>query len=369
MKVLGILGLNLRSLERTGQLSRFTDAYWPSYATRFDRVHVFSEFPQAETPTCAGRCILVSPRWRIPILLYQFLLPFLHKELRACTLLRVMHMTGVVPALIAKCLWDIPYVATYGYGYSDFVWLSPKPRYLLAMKFLYISLVVRLGTSFAARIIATAPEIVERLRREGKQDKLVYLPNGVDTQSFRPEGSKGASVPLLRCVFVGRLEIQKNLFSLMDALLLLEDVPHIMTIVGDGSLKADLERYSREKRLRTVFCGTVEHKKLPAILCEQHVFLLVSYQEGHPKALLEAMSCGLSCIGSNVPGINSLIAHGETGLLCEPTPTSIAHAIRELWTDTSLRMRVAKNARLSVCQHFDLNALLVKETALLDSIR
>ena len=46
-----------------------------------------------------------------------------------------------------------------------------------------------------------------------------------------------------------------------------------------------------------------------------NIFVLPSKSEGLPNCLLEAMSCGLACIGSDVVGISDLIEHGYNGLL------------------------------------------------------
>ena len=60
------------------------------------------------------------------------------------------------------------------------------------------------------------------------------------------------------------------------------------------------------------------------------VFILPSYYEGHPKVLLEAMSCGLPCIGTNVRGIREDVEHMKTGYLCETDHNSIADGLFEL---------------------------------------
>ena len=39
------------------------------------------------------------------------------------------------------------------------------------------------------------------------------------------------------------------------------------------------------------------------------IFTFLSYKEGMPNALLEAMSCGLPCIGANTEGIKEIINH------------------------------------------------------------
>ena len=365
LTTIGVVGLNLRSLERTGQLRRFTDYYLRHYASRFDTVYVFSPAPAQTTSSFDGQCIVIEPRLKLPSLLYQWLLPFVHPQLRWCDLLRVMHMIGSPPAIIAKLLWGIPFVATYGYDYASFVWMSRRAKALLALKYLYVKVIVALGVRLASRIIATAPESRQQLAQVRDSREIAYLPNGVDTSAFACSAGHRVKDTQVRCVFVGRLEPQKNLFALIDALSLVGDVSLSLTLVGDGSLLAELTDYARAKQVEASFLGVQPHEELPSILCQHDVFVLPSLEEGHPKALIEAMSCGLACVGTNVRGIAALLVHERTGLLCDVSPESLADALKRISTDSALRYHLGRAARVFAEQHFDLDSLLAQETAML----
>ena len=65
-------------------------------------------------------------------------------------------------------------------------------------------------------------------------------------------------------------------------------------------------------------------------LTKSTIFVLPSFYEGHPKALLEAMSCGAPVLGADSPGIRELIRHGNTGYLCGTDLRSIRVALEEL---------------------------------------
>ncbi len=114
-------------------------------------------------------------------------------------------------------------------------------------------------------------------------------------------------------VFVGRLVAQKNVESLIDAM---QGFDSELTIVGDGPLRADLER--RAAGLRVTFAGVVPNENLPGLLNRHELFVLPSRYEGMPKVLLEAMACGLACVATDIPGNRDLIVDGESGLLCAP---------------------------------------------------
>src|SRR3972149_402807 len=63
------------------------------------------------------------------------------------------------------------------------------------------------------------------------------------------------------------------------------------------------------------FMGSISNEELPPVLNRYRFFALPSVREGMPKALIEAMACGLVCIGTDVEGINEIIRDGENGFL------------------------------------------------------
>ena len=67
-------------------------------------------------------------------------------------------------------------------------------------------------------------------------------------------------------------------------------------------------------------------------LYTQHdVFLLTSYYEGNPKVLIEAMACGMTCIGSEVHGIRSIINEAKNGYLTGTSPSEIRNTVIGLY--------------------------------------
>jgi glycosyltransferase involved in cell wall biosynthesis len=99
------------------------------------------------------------------------------------------------------------------------------------------------------------------------------------------------------------------------------------------------------------------------------VFVLPSFTEGHAKALLEAMSCGVPCVASNVGGNRAAIVDGRTGLLVDPADVgALADAIERLITDRALARRLGEAARREVVERYDLSAIVTREIALLRTL-
>ncbi|GAF74148.1 unnamed protein product, partial [marine sediment metagenome] len=132
-------------------------------------------------------------------------------------------------------------------------------------------------------------------------DKIKVIPNYVITDVFRPKPEVRKKYDL---VFVGRGDSQKNLTNLLEALNYLKSKEKFISLlmIGECSNNKKIREMAQEKCLEVTFRDNIPNFELPDILNQARVFILPSHYEGHPKALIEAMSCALPCIGTNVMG-------------------------------------------------------------------
>jgi glycosyltransferase involved in cell wall biosynthesis len=354
--ILGILpeqGGSIAGLAQTGQDGRFVRSYLGAYAQAFEKVYYFSYTD--EHPLVPANCTVVANpgyhRW-----VYAFLLPLAQRRrFLECDVLRVLQAYGGIPALIAKLIYRRPYVVTYGYPY--FEQISTTESRLRAHLFLWRA---NLAARFADRVIVTTDEMASYVTHWVPQARILLVPNGVDTNLFRPAEARTERLRKV-IVYVGRLSPEKNLRLLIDALSLIDSVETQLVLVGDGDLRDDLEAHARLRGVRTDFRGVLPHYELPSILGAADVFVLPSSGEGHPKALLEAMSCGLPCVGTNVPGIRQVLHHLENGLLCEVTKEDLASKITMILSDRELGARLGRQARAAIVKDLDLGVLLARE--------
>ena len=98
------------------------------------------------------------------------------------------------------------------------------------------------------------------------------------------------------------------------------------------------------------------------------VFAIVSSWEGHPKALIEAMACGMPCIGVESPGIQNVIKHRSTGLLVKATVPSIKEAIKELLNDSEFRSNLSRETYKYITDKFSFDACFSKEYAIVQKM-
>jgi glycosyltransferase involved in cell wall biosynthesis len=142
-----------------------------------------------------------------------------------------------------------------------------------------------------------------------------------------------------------------------------------LRLVGDGAEREALARRAAALGVPVEFTGTVPNGALPKLLKEAAVFVLPSLYEGHPKALVEAMACGLPVIGSDVPGIAEVVRHRETGWLCPPgDPAALAEALAAVIADASLSARLGAAARADVERRYSVDAVLARELAVIEEL-
>ena len=194
-------------------------------------------------------------------------------------------------------------------------------------------------------------------------EHVKVIPNYVMTDLFKP--NKQPCVPNRIC-FVGRLAEQKNLlaFEFMPVKVCRWNY----TLIGEGHLRAALWEAADQSDVHLVMPGNLPHYQLPEVICSSALFVLASIYEGHPKSLLEAMSCGAAVLGANSSGVREQIAHGETGWLVGTDVESIRAGIQHLLADTPLREKLGANTRRFILENYSLDKIVGMEYSLLRDI-
>ncbi len=192
-------------------------------------------------------------------------------------------------------------------------------------------------------------------------DKVKVIPNFVDPDLFAPKEDV-ACEPGLIC-FVGRLEPQKNLLALVEAVSGIKGAR--LRLIGTGSQKEQLLVLAKEKNVPIEIIDWVPHVNLPRYLAEGEVFVLPSLYEGLPKSLIEAMTAGVPVVATKVHGSESLIKHLRTGWLCEDTSVaSLREGLQTLLRDSSLRSQIGRAAREYAVEHFSLEKVVAREVSI-----
>jgi glycosyltransferase involved in cell wall biosynthesis len=229
-----------------------------------------------------------------------------------------------------------------------------------------------ISISCAETVIAVSERLAERLKSTFRtflrSKPLRSIPNGIDTEFFTPVASARPSGPLL---MVGTLSSFKDHATLIRAFALVAQRHSVqLVLAGDGILRPQLEQLAQECgiRERITFLGNVEREDLLRLYREAAVFTFSTRGEGSPLALLEAMSCGLPVVASDVPGVREILATGECGLLVPPDqPAEMARAIERILGDAELARRMGANARQYVEANHSVARMATRYKEVLDA--
>jgi glycosyltransferase involved in cell wall biosynthesis len=195
---------------------------------------------------------------------------------------------------------------------------------------------------------------------------IVHISGSVDTGRFHPapEQHSNAVNPQRIILCVARLEYSKGIDVLLHAWgrlqrTIAQQPQPTLWVVGDGILKAQLERIAAELHVADSikFLGT--RKDVLALLQKAEVFVLPSRWEGMPNALLEAMACGLPCVATRVSGSEDIITDGINGLLVPPAqPAALAHALQRLIEETDFAQQMGEAARATAVRDYQLSNIV-----------
>jgi glycosyltransferase involved in cell wall biosynthesis len=181
-------------------------------------------------------------------------------------------------------------------------------------------------------------------------ERVFVLPNPVSVPDKIPDRLDNSKV---KVTFSGRIGQRKGAFDLIKAF---ADLPAEqrdqaeLIFAGDGDIEQGLDLV---KNLNlgghVTFLGWLSADKRDELLANSDIFVLPSYNEALPMALLEAMAWGLPVITSPVGGIPEIVTNNENGLLVTPgNIQQITEAMQSLIKNHNLRQTFGHNARSSI---------------------
>ncbi|GAB6579522.1 glycosyltransferase family 4 protein [Bacillus cereus] len=217
---------------------------------------------------------------------------------------------GII-ARMAGFLARIPVIFTaHGWAFSDGVPKLRKMSAIIIEKMIGYLPGKVICVSNYDRNLAVRHKIV-------KSEKMEMIHNGVrDLQ----EVNKSQNVKsIFTITMVARFSKPKDQKILLKAisLLALENSPVEVLLIGEGELLEETKKLSKDLGIedRVKFLGM--KKDIGHYLHQSDVFVLTSNHEGLPLSIIEAMSCGLPIIATNVGGIPELVKHEKNGYLVQ----------------------------------------------------
>lgn len=185
----------------------------------------------------------------------------------------------------------------------------------------------RLARWLAVRALAAADQVTtvaEHMRPAVSAlgvagSRVEAVPFGVDTALFRPPREARPDPPPLRVISTRNFAPVYSVHTVIEAVqrLVASGLDVHLDLVGDGPLRAELERRVAAARLqeRVTFHGHVDHARLVELLGGAHLFVSTAVSDGNNVSLNEAMACACYPLATDIPANAQWIDDGRNGAL------------------------------------------------------
>jgi starch synthase len=223
----------------------------------------------------------------------------------------LLHIHAIGPALLvpAAKLFGISVVMTHhGPDYDRQKWGR------------LAQLILRMGESFGCRFsnaVITVSRHIALLVESRFHRNATYIPNGVNLPVMAPPGAmvtRHQLVPNKYILAVGRFVPEKGFHDLLKAFAIC-NTDWKLVIAGDTDHEDDYSHGLKQQAAqdpRVVLTGFIRGSELAEVFSNAGFFVLPSYHEGLPIALLEAISYNLPVLASNIPANLELADASET---------------------------------------------------------
>lgn len=220
----------------------------------------------------------------------------------------------------------------------------------------------------AHQVVLFHEDLLPLARRLGLRVQVIH--NGVDVAAIdtaRPAMDIAKSPGQVFVCYIGRMETIKGYNDFLAAAKLLSPRYSNVVFYFIGSYHGKGDWVKAEQSPQIVFLG--HRSDIAGLLKHMDIFVLPSYSEGLPNALMEAMAAGLACVSSRVGGVKVLIEEGESGLTYAAGDIhDLEQQLERVISDGQLRQRLGQNARRRIAQDFDWAVIAKQYLSLFKSV-
>jgi glycosyltransferase involved in cell wall biosynthesis len=202
------------------------------------------------------------------------------------------------------------------------------------------------------------------------EEKFKVIPNWIAVDKYAP-ADQDRRDGKVRILYLSWVEKNKGIFDLVTvAEQLVRVEPNVLFLVaGSGAAIQELRDSIADKGLEKNFelLGWVQGVGKQNLLCSSDIFVLPSYFEGYPNALVEAMASGLPVLATKVGSITEIVKHNRNGMLFNSGDTKMFESmLRQVVSDRDLRRRLGKNARATILRNNSLESAVENFTNIIE---
>jgi len=183
------------------------------------------------------------------------------------------------------------------------------------------------------------------------KDKIHIIPNFISI----PKTLEKKSKQLINIITLGRLGNRKGTYDLINALNIIKQLNFEANLAGDGDLNTYqkyIDNFKLTKQIKLLGWISGDNKK--ELLEKADIFVLPSYFEDMPMAILEAMAYGIPIISTNIAGIPEVVENNANGFLIKPGDiNNLANKLKTLIINKSLRCQMGKRSLKIIREKFE----------------
>ncbi|MES2775052.1 MAG: glycosyltransferase [Bacteroidota bacterium] len=219
-------------------------------------------------------------------------------------------------------------------------------------------------------LVTTPTDTGARLIRPKLDVDVLAVSNGIDLEEFHP-GDNGKALrhkygipdkPIL--LFVGRLDPEKHIDQVLNAVAGSSLNEFCFVITGKGTIRPTLEKQIKKLGIadKVVFTGFVSNEDLPQLYRISRCYVTASVAELQSIATMEAMACGLPVIAANAGALAELVHDGKNGFLFEPGDIdALTRSIETIFSDDQLYHQMKRRSLEIILPHDISNTVVAYE--------
>jgi glycosyltransferase involved in cell wall biosynthesis len=306
----------------------------------------------------------VGMRW-----IYRFLIPISIDVPK----MDISHLTlsgfPVIPALVLKYKYGTPIVATeHGVFIRERLIAINSSEYSFFLKNLLIKF-----SECITRLVYYKSDIILSVNKfniswekmyGANPNKIDVIYNGIDHELFVP-GPKPAHLQNVPTVVAAAriFELKDILTMIRSCEVVKREIPNVKYLVyGDNTAVPEYTEECmnliKELGLENNFSLAGYHDKPHQLFCEGDVSILTSISEGFPYTVLEAMSCGIPVVATDVGGVTEAL-DDKCGFICKPKDhEAIGQSVITLLNDEAMRKQMGAYARKKVTDNFTIDKFI-----------
>lgn len=218
------------------------------------------------------------------------------------------------------------------------------------------------------RVAGVTSGICDAVAEHVGRGKVMFLPNGVDTAMFRPDGERPSGLlgpGEIGFLYAGTHGYAQGLDVIVEAATLLRDRPDVVfLLVGDGPEKARIRKAAAARELTSIrFADPRPAAAMPAIFSEARASIVPLldrplFRGARPSKIFPSLACATPVIYSGTGEAAQLVEGGRCGLVVRPEqPAELAAAVRRLADDAGLAADLGSRGRRFVEREFGWNKI------------